>query len=372
MKKILILFRKVRNALLSEVPYHRWCFLVAGGFFCFLFCVALIIYVLDPCFRYRYPSLTTPLYINARTQIPGMLRNGEYDMVLYGTSMCQNFALDDLKKTFNVKNPLKCTIPGQRTFEMTAFLELTREWNPDIPVICLGFDIFSLQEPEEQDTFYFQKPFTVNECRYLFNFNNWRKYISSSLRWELYRDKRIKPDTDSNMMFAWEIRKRTLWGAEGIRQSLHAAEQRPHDFIRNDEVHTRLQPLISSLKKFPNTRIVIFMPPYSLVYWSLLDANDFLESELQNRKTVLNAFLELPNVEIYDCNTAEDIITQLGHYKDITHYHPKINTEICRKIASGEKRILSPEDVENANKELLRLIGEYKEQYEKEGLRFRY
>ncbi len=373
MKKRIIFtdrLRKTKTVFQLELTLRVWCCIVLFSVLGVLLGAALIVYTVDPLFRYRYPSIVQNVYLG-RMQLPGILRNETHDLILIGSSMAQNFKLDDLREAFQVKAPMKCTKSALRSPEIADFLDIAAEQKENIDILLYGLDLFALgpqyKTERELKEVYCKKPFETNELRYFYSSSVWTDYIIKPLRWHLFRKKRFIEKAEPNTMFSW---KASCWGAEQIRKELQNEEQRPPAPLSLEQVMPVLhRDIIASFRKFPQTRIIVFLPPYSLVYWSLLEAEGYLEETIRNRNEVLRELMKLPNVEIYDYNAKTEIITDLNLYKDITHYNAGINTEISRMIACGENRIHSEKDLQQTGETLIHLVEKYKDQYEKAGLR---
>ena len=69
----------------------------------------------------------------------------------------------------------------------------------------------------------------------------------------------------------------------------------------------------------------------------------------QNAKEKLAAF---PNVSVYDFSAREEWVLDLRNYKDTTHYGQWINDAITDCIASGDGRVESRADLDEATARL--------------------
>ena len=73
------------------------------------FLVAMIIiggfvYVIDPYFHYHKPFFSYFKLDNQRYQNDGIAKNFDYDAIITGTSMTENFKTSEFDELFNVKS----------------------------------------------------------------------------------------------------------------------------------------------------------------------------------------------------------------------------------------------------------------------------
>ena len=94
-----------------------WCFLVAAFTVIPLLLLAGITVIVDPYFHYHAPLefLEYPLD-NQRYQNDGIVKHFEYDAIITGTSMTENFHTSDLNRLFDV-NSVKIPFSGGSYFD---------------------------------------------------------------------------------------------------------------------------------------------------------------------------------------------------------------------------------------------------------------
>lgn len=71
-------------------------FAIIGG-------VALLVYIVDPFYRYRMPLWYDTVYHEVYATAPALLKHEKFDLFMLGTSMTRNFFLEDIDKTFNCR-----------------------------------------------------------------------------------------------------------------------------------------------------------------------------------------------------------------------------------------------------------------------------
>ena len=80
------------------------------------------VYIIDPFYRFRYCSNS---YFNntAKFPGPGLVRNYEYDTLILGSSMTQNFDMDLFRQKLG-GTPLHIGIGGMGLEELLAYVQL--------------------------------------------------------------------------------------------------------------------------------------------------------------------------------------------------------------------------------------------------------
>ena len=126
---------------MNEKDAKKWFFsclalLVSGLVFW-----ALVMIITDPYFHYHKPLsfLSYRLYEERYTN-DGIARHFDYDALITGTSMTQNFKtseMDELLGTRAVKN----TFSGAGYQELSENLERALQRNPDLKTVLMGLDL---------------------------------------------------------------------------------------------------------------------------------------------------------------------------------------------------------------------------------------
>lgn len=89
----------------------------------------------------------------------------------------------------------------------------------------------------------------------------------------------------------------------------------------------------------PDTEFVIFFPPYSILYWNDVLEENHLEATLEEYRYITERLNAYDNVTVYFFPACEEIICDLNHYADYSHYHPRFNRFMTECFASGSYRV---------------------------------
>ena len=142
-----------------------------------LIAIVLIVVYIDPFFHYHKPHTEKYFYYlnNQRSQNNGILKNFDYDAIITGTSMTENFKTSELDSLFEV-NSVKVPYEGGLYKEINDNLEVALKSNQNVKrvVRCLDTDRLEFDKDRERTDLgsyptylYDSNPF--NDVEYIFN-----------------------------------------------------------------------------------------------------------------------------------------------------------------------------------------------------------
>lgn len=112
--------------------------------FCITFILLLIlslpIVIIDPFFHYHKPlkSFFYPIF-NQRSQNDGITKHFDYNAIITGTSMTENFKTSEANKIFN-SNFIKVPYSGGSFYEINRNLITAFKYNKELKIIIRGLD----------------------------------------------------------------------------------------------------------------------------------------------------------------------------------------------------------------------------------------
>ena len=90
------------------------------------------------------------VFDNSQAMIPGIMRHYDYDAIMFGSSMTQNFNIREINHIFGVKS-IKATTAGLSGETFDQYFRFAKKCNPDGLKRCfIGVDIFSFAKIGEQ------------------------------------------------------------------------------------------------------------------------------------------------------------------------------------------------------------------------------
>lgn len=333
----------MRNGELTE----RTAFLRLGGFLAgALILMAAFVYVVDPFYHYHDAWMGLPVVMdNAVYQTSGAARNFEYDSVIIGTSMTENFHAKWFDEMFGWKT-LKLSYSGARSDDLKAIFGqvFSRENTPenvvmDINAYQLTVDPFSAYA-ERPEYLYDRNVF--NDVSYLYNQDVLKASVSRVI------DKAQGREILLDDAYTWE--EQSLFGKEktleaekqsrtGLEESIRAGLTLPTIAVCDENLNN----FLPYIEAHPETQFYIFYPPYSMLYWE----QEMLKGEVEEMMVVyrhsIERLMKYDNVKIYYFHDEYQVIGDLDNYRDATHYRPEYNRYICECIAQDRNR-LTPEN----------------------------
>ena len=319
-----------------------------------LFFIGLAVILVDPYFHYHkpYPFLSYRLHEERYTN-DGISRHFDFDALITGTSMTQNFKpseMDAYFGTHSVKEPF----PGAGYKELAENLDRTLTRNPGVNTVLWTLDYNGLlrdgdwQQYESYPTYlYDDNPF--NDVSYLFN----KSILYHGVLPNVLMTLTGAPSATMDEYSSWERET-------GLDQILNAYDRNnvnlnvPTSFgeeerqIVTDTITTNITRIAN---KYPDTTFYIFYPPYSICYWDALNLKGTLERQLLAEQTATELLLECPNIKLYSFFDQYDIICNLDYYCDDAHYSAVINSLILKWISDDTGRITKENYLEKIQEE---------------------
>ena len=303
--------------------------------------VAAAMIIVDPYFHYHKPlsflsyELTEERYIN-----DGISRHFEFDGIITGTSMNQNFKTSEAEELFGGAF-VKETFSGAGFKELMSNLERSFEYNPGIKRVIWGMDYNGIRRdadyegyPDYPDYLYDDNPF--NDIKYIFNKNI---LYSGTIR-TLIRTAQGLDTMSFDEYSAW------VWptGFEHIMEDYNrqAAEEWSEQigFDWNKELEKARENMeinvIPVIEAHPETDFYIFFSPYSIIYWDSLNIEGTIELQLETEKNTAKQLLEYENVHLFCFFENTALICNLEEYNNKEHYSAKVNSQILDWMAAGE------------------------------------
>lgn len=122
----------------SKFWLSGWLVFIIG----FLVAIGVFVYRIDPYMHYHKPNTERYYYTlnNERSQNDGITKHFEYNALITGTSMTENFKTSEFDEIFGV-NSIKVTYSGGSYKEINDNLIIALKKNPELKTIvrCLDY-----------------------------------------------------------------------------------------------------------------------------------------------------------------------------------------------------------------------------------------
>lgn len=295
--------------------------------------LGLFIFLVDPYYVFHKPYFNMEVI---RTDDPhfvarGLIRNMDYDILLCGSSMCENMHTDYIDDTFDGKS-LKVIQHGSYSNDFAASLKQAAG-SDKARMIIMGLDSTMWKKPsegyrvEKLPSYAVEAPNPFNTAPYIFNVNTLNPCIS------LLRPNYYNENVESMNQW-WEI------GNEAYGESNVAADwiKQKTDgqlFSEMDETLARnnYSNLAEGVESCRDKGITVkfFIPPYSVADYSLHD----YEYDLKVEKELWRNLLQYDNVEIYAIQFDTDLIEHFEWYRNTSHYNGHVSDMIIDYITTA-------------------------------------
>lgn len=312
--------------------------LLISGIIFILGLIMGIMIIIDPFFHYHKPlkflsyRLGNQRYIN-----DGVIRHFDYNGIITGTSMTENFKASQFDELFNL-NSIKIPFSGGSYKEIHENLERALKRNNNIKIILRGLDyekIISDVNMMGYDSYptYLYDNNIFNDYKYLLNKDLIAKGLGAVTLYTLKGRKTTSFDEYSSWDYGFGKEKvlSQYKRNDDIKEKVSLTEEEKKIIDENIE-----QNVLSLPKQYPNVKFIYFITPYSIVYWDSINRDGTLEKQIMAEKYMIEKILEVPNIELYSFFNNYELITNLDNYKDPNHYISKINEEILDWISKKE------------------------------------
>ncbi len=300
---------------------------------------ASCVVVVDPCFHYHKPKANVFFYnlYNQRSQNDGIIRNFDYDGIITGTSMAENFKASEAENLFGCKF-IKVPFFGATYNEINDNLVTALNNNPDTKVIIRGLDMDKFIEDKDArrydlgeypDYMYNKNPF--DDVEYVFNRDVIFGTIGPMITAREGPD--FQPGITSfdkycNWMSLYTFGINTVFpnGTEITNTSVEQSELTTAEIdMLMDNIHQNVTELA---ERYPDVTFYYFFTPYSAAWWQALLNEGNFEKQLLAERLVIEEILKSDNIKLYSFNNLTEITTDLNNYRDKTHYGEWINSLI--------------------------------------------
>ena len=305
--------------------------------------VALLNWRIDPFQQYRLAATDQMRFPRALQRYinPGLAKNADYNFVITGSSLMENFDLPDVNRLCAVKS-INLAISAMAAFEQRRILEVAlRHRAPTRVVMSLDYNSFappidsSLPEIPDPLPLYLYDDDVFNDFRYLLNGSVSMRSMS------ILRGVRIgNYSVDANRAWSWD--HEVAFSRERMLKDIDPAninrryQQGPRTIERmRASFDTNIAALV---EQYPGTEFNIVFPPYSIVVWADFAQRGQLDVSLAFKRHVFERIGGRRNVRIFDMQWDSDITRNLDLYTDIYHFNPTINRQLLNAACHDDAR----------------------------------
>lgn len=328
---------------------------------------AATVFYLDPLFHYRGPRegyYYDLLESNERLQNDGILKNLDYDAVITGSSMCQNFMASEADALFDVKSVKTC-FSGGTLRETADNLKNAFYYNPGIRCVIRGIDqamIISDKDALNYDPSQYPK-FTgrsnrLNDISYLLNKTVLYGYVIAMINNRINGVPGGVKSFDEYENFTSDAAETDGFGYEALVRLYGRPEYNgPGEELKLTDEDIRMirenteQNITSLARENPDTVFYLFITPYSIFKWMDYSQEGNINRMIDAEKIMTEEILKYDNIRLYSFNDDPDIVCDLDNYSDKLHYREEINSLILRYMKDGRGLLTKDNYLDRMEKE---------------------
>lgn len=297
--------------------------------------VAAITIAIDPLFQYHKPWFgLKPVVTNERYQNAGVAKTFDYENVIIGNSLSENFYVSDVEKVFGGRT-VKLTAAGSHTADWKYSLDILKNKSPKN--ILFNLDPYIMDT--DPDNLKHELPTYLYDYNYLNDVNYLLNFAINKYTYRIVKGNFTNKIPDYDKVFIWD---------ENIKTSREEAlkhYQRPEkgsEQINADELKQTALSNMDNLNKYyqemPDTQFVFFCSPFSILFWDKNNQNNGLDVWRETYLTVIGDLVKHQNVSVYFWNDQEmlDAICNLDYYTDEAHYNAEVCKMICDRISANQ------------------------------------
>ena len=308
--------------------------------------VIAVVAVFDPFYQYHkpLPGLKEVL-TDKEYQCIGTLRHFDYDSLIVGSSVCENYNNHWFDEGFDC-TAIKAIRSYGATADLCYLLDIAYE-SHDLKYVFYNIDPSSLSADTETTyestgcPMYLYDRNILNDYSYVLNKDVLMEKLPYMLAYSLIGD---YDEGDSYNWAQWKEFDQDM--AIGLYSRLPKIKEMQPETANTEALAGNIALLTAEVEKHPETTFKFFFSPYSMLWWDNAYRAGERDAVIYNEKQAIDALLQYKNVEIYFYQDAEDILLNLDNYMDMIHFSKEINHEIYDRIARGEGR-LTPDNYES-------------------------
>ncbi len=268
----------------------KWLVIVISTAVVFLLIAGLLTYVIDPFFQFR--SRDDQYMIHQTYCAPGLIKTYDYDTILIGSSMSQNFDMDLFRSELGC-NPLKIGIGGMSEDDQVEYIQLAnRIGKADTYYLCIDISGYAAHSSPKTIK-YLMKDDPLSRIQYALSYESWFRFLPVDLAFTaVTKTGRPLPASYENRI---KIDRLGYWGDQYeygediVLEGRESGAFRVSD-IDTEDLYNRMKAGIDdyfSKLDLTNANYIFYFPPYSSLFWADAQTSDISMPALMLRSILL-------------------------------------------------------------------------------------
>jgi len=283
----------------------------------------------------------------------GLIRNMDYDILVCGSSMCENMHTDYVDNLYNKKS-IKVVQQGSYSKDLESSLQVAA-WTNKANVIIMALDSSMWNKPSTTYRLENIPHYTVSRfpilysLPYLLNGTNIVKCV------ELIRQNEIGNVSPMNEWWCtdqeWCSEKSVYYSYRELKQ-LQTASRLYDKSLARENLNNIKKGVEACQKK--GIEINFFIPPYSVANFAFSD----YRYQLEDYKELWKELLQYDNVNIYAVQYDTALISDLNNYYNLSHYGGKVADAIIDDIYN-QRYQLNLENIDIETEKFINWLDKY-------------
>lgn len=300
--------------------------------------IAVLTVIIDPFLHYHAPiGKLEAVETDERSAMVGVARHMHYNTALIGSSMSENFEASWFADGVFGDSCVKLCLQGAHFSDYDILLRETCS-HPEVKNILFSLDNYLLtNNPDNYPVTipsYLSDRTIKDDAYYVWNKSVLLEYIPKFL---------INNATENaDKAYVWaddysfsKYITRNIYNSQRV---LVPEEEKPFDtyFPYADAFLQSIEPY---LKERPDITFYFYASPYSIYYWDDCVRHGNLTAEICTLERVYKQLLNYDNVRIFYFQDDFDLITDLDHYRDYSHFDQSVNYYMYESMRDGKKEV---------------------------------
>jgi hypothetical protein len=332
---------------------------------------ALLVIVFDPFYHYHKPlPFLKAVLTEKEYQVPGTLRNFDYDALIVGSSVVENNNNDWYSQDFSC-NAIKAVRSYGATADLCYLLDIAYEdhypkyvfYNID-PTSLHASTVPTYESTGAPMYLYDRNP--LNDYSYLLN----KDVLFKRIPYMLVQS--LMADYDPARSYNWEESK--VFAESAVLSHYprypRTDEMKAEDVYR-EALDDNIALLTEQVRTHPDTHFYFFFPVYSMLFWDNAYRTGDSDAFVYDEKKAAAALLDYENVSVFYFQNDEEIACNLDNYMDTLHFTSEINHYMEQCMVNGQNRITHENldsTFDSMHDFVLKIRDEYMPEYEKKDL----
>ncbi len=328
---------------MKEISPKKWGVCAIVSLVVMILGMALLTYIVDPYFHYHapFPGMSYRLY-EQRYINDGISRHFDYDTIIIGNSLSENFKTSEMDELFDCKS-VKLPYSGAGYNELWECLDRALTYNQDVQRVLVIMDTNDIDKEKDYSRYsdypeYLYDDNIWNDASYLWNKDTFYRGTFYNIlmtvagkeptTFDDYSTKEEDTGADAVMQYVDEIPDEE---DIDIREYDEERKQKIWDNINEN--------IISVVEKYPDVEFNLIYAPSSIGKWCYYYSKGQIECRINGIEDTTKLLVKKGNVKLYSFLDDYELVCDLNNYKDTIHYTTQISSYIMEMVTEDNFRI---------------------------------